>query len=227
MKLSRVALIILIIGILLVLIAPFLFTRNGTLEFTTTGQIGDTIGGTTAPITSLIGSILVYLALKAQIRANEIIQEQIDDQKKDEKAKKQLTYISDLYKYFLQTVESFEYDKAKGNGGIIKLSRELANLDRKFAHDDSLYDKGKMAELNAIFRLENLFIEQLNKVNIDSNDKQYFNELIKFHLDSFVLPYINAESEKPQCILCGENHNGFPKKLAELVQKIESNIRLE
>ena len=41
------------------------------ISFTDTGQIGDTIGGTTAPFLGFFGSILVYLSLKAQIDANE------------------------------------------------------------------------------------------------------------------------------------------------------------
>ena len=62
------------------LVLPVLFTRSG-LSFSETGDIGDTIGGITAPISSLVGSILVFLALKGQILANKFTQEQIRDQK--------------------------------------------------------------------------------------------------------------------------------------------------
>jgi hypothetical protein len=51
------------------------------LDFTQTGQIGDTIGGITAPMANLLGAILVYLALKAQIEANLILKKQLDDEK--------------------------------------------------------------------------------------------------------------------------------------------------
>ena len=48
------------------------------------GEVGDVIGGTTAPFLSIIGSILVYLALKSQIEANSQIQNQFKTQQKDQ-----------------------------------------------------------------------------------------------------------------------------------------------
>ncbi len=51
-------------GIILVAFFPYWFTRQGSINFTKTGEIGDTIGGITAPLTSLIGSILVFLLKK-------------------------------------------------------------------------------------------------------------------------------------------------------------------
>ena len=42
------------------------------------GVVGDMIGGITNPISQLIGSILLYLALKAQLSANGIVQNQIE-----------------------------------------------------------------------------------------------------------------------------------------------------
>ncbi|TYB73200.1 hypothetical protein [Bizionia myxarmorum] len=224
MKLSRLAFFILILGITLILLAPLIFTQYGIVSFTNTGQIGDTIGGITAPITGIIGAILVYLALKAQINANEIIQGQITEQKADERTKRKLSYISDLYKYFLQAIDNFEYTKSNGNGGIIKILAELSKMERKIAHDDSIFDKGKIAELNAIFRLENMFIKQVNKADIEIEDKEYFRELIHFHLESFVLPHVSFESVAAPCSVCGEKHNGIPFKLIELINNIQSNL---
>jgi hypothetical protein len=68
--------ILLILGIILILFASvYIFTRHSfikSFDFSKTGQIGDTIGGITAPIINLIGAILVYLSFKAQVRANRI-----------------------------------------------------------------------------------------------------------------------------------------------------------
>lgn len=54
---------------------PFLLTRGGSkwLDFTDTGQIGDTIGGIMGPMVGLIGAILTYMAFYEQYRANQII----------------------------------------------------------------------------------------------------------------------------------------------------------
>jgi hypothetical protein len=53
-------------------------------DFNKTGQIGDTFGGLTAPFLSYFGSVLVYLAFKAQIDANNKITQQFDEQNTDQ-----------------------------------------------------------------------------------------------------------------------------------------------
>ncbi|MCF1420313.1 putative phage abortive infection protein [Mangrovimonas futianensis] len=70
-----------IVGVLLMLL-PIAFSQfSSGVSFMDTGQIGDTIGGITAPFLSFFGSILVFLALKAQIDANQLINEQFKEQK--------------------------------------------------------------------------------------------------------------------------------------------------
>lgn len=62
------------INILFPLLLPLL-NKTGIGNF---GVVGDAIGGITNPISQLIGSILLYLALKAQLSANGIVQNQIE-----------------------------------------------------------------------------------------------------------------------------------------------------
>ena len=55
--------------------APIIFTRTKLfecLDFSNTGEIGDTIGGTMTPIVSLVAVILTYLAFLKQVEANKI-----------------------------------------------------------------------------------------------------------------------------------------------------------
>ncbi|GHA63852.1 hypothetical protein GCM10009007_00170 [Formosimonas limnophila] len=69
--------IVLCLGLLGIFILPWLFTRPWIGDFTNLGQVGDTIGGTTAPFIGLLSAWLVYRAFKAQIKANELISEQL------------------------------------------------------------------------------------------------------------------------------------------------------
>jgi len=64
-----------VIGFLtLSIISPMLLTRNwGFIDLTATGQIGDTIGGLTAPILNCLSIVLLYLTLREQIISNNII----------------------------------------------------------------------------------------------------------------------------------------------------------
>lgn len=75
---------ILIIGGIIIFALPSIFVVYNTgINFYYTGQIGDTIGGITAPFINLLGAVLVYFSFQAQLEANRKIQKQIDDQKFD------------------------------------------------------------------------------------------------------------------------------------------------
>ncbi len=75
--------------------APVIFTRTKLfewLDFSNTGEIGDTIGGTMTPIVSLVAVILTYLAFLKQVEANKIQTEQFNEtlKQKETDDKKQL-----------------------------------------------------------------------------------------------------------------------------------------
>ncbi len=64
---------ILLLVLLIILIVPNLLTLPAIwsrLDFSETGQLGDTIGGLTAPFINGLSVVLVYLAFKEQIKAN-------------------------------------------------------------------------------------------------------------------------------------------------------------
>ncbi len=218
-NLLKIALIVLIIGIMGTVAAPFLFTRSGYISFVETGDIGDTIGGITAPITSIVGSVLVFLALKGQIVANKITQEQIHDQQLEEQRKKEITYVSDLFKYFLNSIQTYETKYYRGHKAIMKVMSMLVASERKQAHDKDRLYYGTAAELYSILKLGKMFLEQVDKCRLEQHDKRYFKELVKHHYDSFVLPYLAKANDKPNCAVCGEKHNGIPFKMSEVIEE--------
>lgn len=76
---KRVPLIIWIIlagSLIIICVLPFLFTLPGILDFTETGQIGDTIGGTMGPFIAIVAALLTFIAFWVQYEANqELIKE--------------------------------------------------------------------------------------------------------------------------------------------------------
>lgn len=64
-------LVVFIIIIVIICLFPFLFTRSGWLDFSNTGEIGDTIGGTMGPFVAIAAAILTFLAFWVQFKANE------------------------------------------------------------------------------------------------------------------------------------------------------------
>ncbi|MPQ49100.1 hypothetical protein GCQ56_19040 [Marinifilum sp. N1E240] len=77
---------ILIVGVILVFIAMYLFTRPAIFDiwdFSETGPVGDTIGGISAPVINLFGAFLVYISFKEQIKANDNQSIALADEKRE------------------------------------------------------------------------------------------------------------------------------------------------
>ncbi len=124
-EISVLAIIILICIFLL----PWLFTQTtfSIHNFSiNTGIIGDTIGGITAPFINGISAILVYVAFKEQIKANEKQREQFLKQDNDSK---------------LQSFESFFFIMIDNQYKLIE------TLSFKFKIDDLSTQKNLLPEL--------------------------------------------------------------------------------
>ena len=64
----------LLVVITLILLTPILFTQiYSGIEFGNPAEIGDTIGGITAPFINIGAAILVYLSFNEQIKANDLL----------------------------------------------------------------------------------------------------------------------------------------------------------
>lgn len=105
-----------------VFLLPLLFIQDwGWFSFKDTGPIGDTIGGITAPFLNFFGAILIYLALKAQIDANNKIQLQFEEQKKlDYRTNFETTFFN-LLNIHHDIVKNIDFEPQK----IIENNNEL------------------------------------------------------------------------------------------------------
>jgi hypothetical protein len=66
-------------------IAPSILTKFSIIDFTGTGEIGDTLGGIMNPFIALGGALLTYLAFYMQFKANKLQREQFEVQIENEK----------------------------------------------------------------------------------------------------------------------------------------------
>ena len=110
--------------ILFALFAPFLFTRPGVIDFSETGQIGDTIAGTMGPFIAIAGVVVTFLAFLMQKKANDILSTQYELDKKDERQR-----VLDLYKTRIELMKS-DVTMAKNdiNNRIEKISEFKQSL---------------------------------------------------------------------------------------------------
>jgi hypothetical protein len=90
---------IMIVGIVLMLIFPIILTQfTSNYDFNKTAPIGDTIGGITAPIAAIIGSLLVFISFLEQWKSNKIQTNNILNDRKFEILEKRVRELSLLFK---------------------------------------------------------------------------------------------------------------------------------
>lgn len=73
-KLSKRLIIIAIVLAIFAFFSPLIFTRSGIVDFSDTGEIGDTIGGIMNPFIGMASIIVMFLAFYMQFKANQTMQ---------------------------------------------------------------------------------------------------------------------------------------------------------
>lgn len=226
--------IILFIGIILVVLAPYILTRDfGIISFDETGQIGDTIGGITAPIVNLIGAVLVYFAFLVQLDANNLIFQQIKDEKDEQKINQNRSYVFEIFKLLKDELYSFSIMEEKRLGwndneryvmveykGLQAIDKMLSNLMHD--HEGFGTESYKLKEFQNIIELFKKFLSILDETELNHLDKKYFLESIEYMYSSKIKASID-ELVKP-CENCGKVHHGDPTKLNELNNEIITSI---
>lgn len=228
------------LGIIFCILSPFVFTRaffNENLNFSTTGQIGDTIGGITSPLTNLLGAILVFFALKAQIEANNLIQEQFDDQKADEGNRKKLLYITELVNIIRSDIREFTFSYKDGNykfnynssDAIYQFLKSIKNGEHELSYEEFARQNPKINELVNLFQIFHKQIDLIKREEISSFDKEYFISILEYQYNSKIKQPIDPyrkhkRSEQHICQGCKQKH-GIPDEIFDEADKIEMKLK--
>ncbi len=236
---NEFGLIIIVIGLLSLISFPWIFTRTGGLfHFNTdTGVIGDTIGGITAPISGFLGAILVYLALKEQIKANTIIINQFAHQKKEDKASKLMFIVIEQIKLIREDIDSFKYSyKSKNPTSVGSIELYSSEAIRKIMSEYPLHhapENGTIKQDFALIKVDNFLsgIDYLLKLVLSSDiypeDQKNLSRIIFETYDSRLGVYIGAYEGKRQsfqkpCKECNLFH-GIPERIFLLYNSIEAH----
>ena len=119
-----------LLGIILVYLPIPLLIRPaiwGWLNFTGTGQIGDTIGGITAPIIGLIGAVLIFISFLAQIEANKIQNQAIQNEILRNRDEKNMDLVLTLYREWRDDFENLSYNNQRGTIALINAPNNIQN----------------------------------------------------------------------------------------------------
>jgi hypothetical protein len=143
------------LGMLLIMTAAVIVLSK-VPYFANTGQIGDTIGGLTAPIINLAGAILVFMSFREQVEANRIQWEKIEDENRKNKSEK-------IYNGFLQEFKELRDDT---------LNLKITIYDSGYRIDESVGYQEKPPTTYTYYGEEAL-IEFMNGIEEFANDERY------------------------------------------------------
>jgi len=234
---------LLFVGGLVILITPFVLTGHYFYErfnFSETGQIGDTIGGITAPFMNLIGAFLVFYALKAQVKANELIQDQIDKDNEERECANELQNLNQLYSYLTDSINSFHFKtlpveqlkniedietkiEFKGGDAFYHLFSQI----RCHYHgtQDELHSQQSVSELLSVLKIMDLLLDKLE--NAKSKNKEILTTLVRHLFDYKIVTRIREEQENALnlefCEVC-QCHHGLPDELKNLIIRIRHKL---
>lgn len=237
---------ILVVGTVLALFSPVFFTRALTsISYATTGQIGDTIGGLTAPVIGIMGAVLVFLALVAQVRANEQVQKQIKDQKKDDWEQEAFDSLFAIFRQVLADLDSVAIvrDESWGSStarmtgeiqpqfvtysGVRGLRKVLDRTAREHCArirdepggDEFTYEK-EFIWIQDVLGVFQILLQRLKTVELSLPDRETLTSLIKHLFQSRISNLLPSK-----CPACEEDHHHFPDDFCNAVESLRTNIK--
>lgn len=159
---NTILIVLSIICIVFSIFSPFIFTRSNEcgIDFSKTGEIGDTIGGLTSPFIGVAAVFITGLAFYAQYNANKIQINALKEQKKQfEEEQKKYHKNTNLQKFETRFYE------------MLRLHKENVN-EIEVETTDGKTIKGRNAFLEMKKDLENLFLFKSLK-KLEEDKKKY------------------------------------------------------
>jgi hypothetical protein len=231
---------LLILGVIVIILMPFILTSecfSSRFNFSTTGQIGDTIGGITAPFLNLIGAALVFFALNAQVKANELIQEQIERDNESKDCENEATNLNQLYSYLNDNINTFKFTSLPvddlQNIEQIETTKEFIGGEA-FYHlfsqinchyhgsQEELHNNQAIAELYSVLKILETLLEKLETTK--SKNKEILTTLVKHLFDYKIFTRMKSTPlDLEYCPTCECNH-GLPDDLRFLIISIKEKL---
>lgn len=204
---------LLILGVFLAFLAPILLTRSAifsSLNFTGTGQIGDTIGGIAGPILNFVGLILLYYSFREQFKANQIQISALQAEQSINKNSRAFELLNNLINQFKDELEK-----------IPKISESFFGYSKgRYRNEFSLPSINLM---NLLLFGEKI-IEKIWKADLDVEDKNSLISMFYFHF-YYKLNPIFFEFENQLHLYDGEDLGGEGRKpIDDVLFRIKSKL---
>lgn len=241
----------LLIGLIIFLMPLILTQSSSGISFEDTGEIGDTIGGITAPFLAFFAAILVYLAFKAQIDANEEIKKQFEEQRLNENQNFAYTKFKERIYLINNDIDNFEVAFHKGKmiskledlhspsgkkynfGGIqgmnlflIEYFRDKAehekNNTKVFKYDNAFHSV-MLNIMNLVVLFYNTHLGIKTAEILDANYKVELEELLTYTFQSKISFVVELYFNNYSTI---NVNNQYSKKFKEIIDSLRSDYFL-
>lgn len=201
-KLIYILLIISSLFFLFSFFTPFLFTHFSIINFTGTGQIGDTISGTMMPFISIVGSFLTFLAFIVQFNANQIQIKAMHKQENENTRQEQNSQIVtcegnfiEFYKIFLNNISrlSISISTAQTLNGMAVFDQIYNDYKNTYYSCSLLKDTFNKSQISIMAYLFLYYGERLASIENDILGKKSSD----YKQMNMKLEKIKLESERP------------------------------
>jgi len=210
---------LLVIGFILFLFgAVFTFTRETVFQewgLSSSGQIGDTIGGITAPIINIVGSFLIFISFLSQNKANRIQADQ-----------NSFSLFHDLYKDLKGDFNNISFASSTIKDGKIyhgkkALSVFCETLESRITNEE-FKNNSFFNEFLFLTGSFGMLLDMVKSSNMNAIEKTYILRSIHFlyttKIKEHVVTLVNLTSNK-------EMHNNFHSILYAFDNRVEENFK--
>ena len=231
---------LLITGTLLTIIVPLMLPLLPLEHLRDSGSIGDAFGGIANPIAQIVGFVLLYLALRAQLNANSILQLQINAENSKEMQRRGVKHVHELYTFLENNINSFSYeDKFEGSNGMQVLYGrraircfidDIEDMNIDLHNAEQLLQEDGVREILSILRIAENIFDKISQADIDEKDKSFYIDLMKHELVFSIFPYTDldesANLKLETCPECHKPHGNYPPLIFDKLQQLKRHFNM-
>jgi len=236
---SNFVIYLLITGTLLTIITPLMLPLLPLRHLKGLGDIGDAFGGIANPIAQIVGFVLLYLALRAQIKANSILQMQVNDEHRKEMQRRGVKLVHELYTFLETNINTFSYEaKFEGMYGMQVLHGrraircfidDIEDMNIDLHNAEQLLQQDGVREILSILKIAEKTLDRINHADIDEEDKLFYIDLMKHELTFSIFPYTDldesANLKLAICEECHEPHGNYPPLIFDKLQQLKRHFQ--
>ncbi|MCB9168117.1 MAG: hypothetical protein H6595_11665 [Flavobacteriales bacterium] len=179
-----------------------------------------------------MGAVLLFLALKAQITANEIVVTQLQEQRELDAYQKLSTYMTQQVQLLRDDMNDFSLTQTTTTGpsnarvkntiqykGVEAIIEALDTMkDVRAEHDEALIDIPQFAHIRMILDRMCILVEDITKRSLNPVDKEYLLATARFTYEARLKPVLalleeHRVSKQEPCKSCGKVHTGIPEEI--------------